>query len=218
MARCWKGTKPLSELLMPYGITRPQWVNRLKAQCPMIRLWSKGRSGSLGFNWRTSRVTSVMLYLLYMSPDTVAEWVRGAISPTIFYSQFNFDGNFTLLYLIYLPSDCNNFLYMLRQPSCRIRWDGFLSVDQRAKWNCHEIWIGMKLKTKVKWTLDPHCCWYVKMSWHGNTSVITGLCEGNPPVTGGFPSQRASDVELWCFLYWSIPRSCWSKLAICQWF
>ena len=24
---------------------------------------------------------------------------------------------------------------------------------------------------------------------------ITGLCEGNPPVTGGFPSQRASNVE-----------------------
>ena len=24
---------------------------------------------------------------------------------------------------------------------------------------------------------------------------VTGLCEGNPPVTGGFPSQRASDTE-----------------------
>ena len=24
---------------------------------------------------------------------------------------------------------------------------------------------------------------------------VTGLCEGNPPVTGGFPSQRVSDVE-----------------------
>ena len=24
---------------------------------------------------------------------------------------------------------------------------------------------------------------------------VTDLCEGNPPVTGGFPSQRASDVE-----------------------
>ena len=25
---------------------------------------------------------------------------------------------------------------------------------------------------------------------------VTGLCEGNPPVTGGFPSQRASDAEI----------------------
>ena len=24
---------------------------------------------------------------------------------------------------------------------------------------------------------------------------VTGLCEGNPPVTGGFPSQRASNTE-----------------------
>ena len=24
---------------------------------------------------------------------------------------------------------------------------------------------------------------------------VTGLCEGDPPVTGGFPSQRASNVE-----------------------
>ena len=28
-------------------------------------------------------------------------------------------------------------------------------------------------------------------SWHGNTLHITGPCEGNPPVTGGFPSKRA---------------------------
>ena len=30
---------------------------------------------------------------------------------------------------------------------------------------------------------------------------ITGLCEGHPPVTGGFPSQRASNAEnvsTWC--------------------
>ena len=24
---------------------------------------------------------------------------------------------------------------------------------------------------------------------------VTGLCEGNPPVTGGFPSQKASSTE-----------------------
>ena len=33
-----------------------------------------------------------------------------------------------------------------------------------------------------------------------NTSMIrvTGLCEWNSPVTGEFPSQRASDAEHWC--------------------
>ena len=29
----------------------------------------------------------------------------------------------------------------------------------------------------------------------------TGLCEGNPPVTGGFPSQRANDAEFF-FMRW----------------
>ena len=28
---------------------------------------------------------------------------------------------------------------------------------------------------------------------------VTGLCEGNPPVTGGFPAQRASYTEMFSF-------------------
>ena len=32
-------------------------------------------------------------------------------------------------------------------------------------------------------------------------SALLVLCEGNPPVNGGFPSQKASDAELWCFLW-----------------
>ena len=32
------------------------------------------------------------------------------------------------------------------------------------------------------------------------------LCAGNPPFTGGeFPRTKASDAELWCFL-WSAPE------------
>ena len=33
-----------------------------------------------------------------------------------------------------------------------------------------------------------------------STPRVTGLCEGNPPVTGGFPSQSASiagNVSIW---------------------
>ena len=29
----------------------------------------------------------------------------------------------------------------------------------------------------------------------GQNSVLLTLCEGNPPMTGGFPSQRASNIE-----------------------
>ena len=31
-------------------------------------------------------------------------------------------------------------------------------------------------------------------------SALLALCEGNPLVASGFPSQRASKAELWCFL------------------
>ena len=31
------------------------------------------------------------------------------------------------------------------------------------------------------------------------SSPVTGLCDRNPPVTGGFPSQRASNAEMFPF-------------------
>ena len=34
----------------------------------------------------------------------------------------------------------------------------------------------------------------------GTLSNLLALCEGNPPMTGGFPSQGASNTQLWCFL------------------
>ena len=33
-------------------------------------------------------------------------------------------------------------------------------------------------------------------------STLLALCEGNPPVPDRFPSQKASDVERWCFCWW----------------
>ena len=34
---------------------------------------------------------------------------------------------------------------------------------------------------------------------------VTDFCEGNPVVTGGFPLTKASEAELWCFI-WSAPE------------
>ena len=45
----------------------------------------------------------------------------------------------------------------------------------------------------------------IKMSANGNISMFLALCEGNPLVTSGFPSQKASNMELWCFR-WSAPE------------
>ena len=44
------------------------------------------------------------------------------------------------------------------------------------------------------------------------------FCEGNPPVAGGFPSQRVSNMDLWCFfgvginkLFKKQPGNQWSE-------
>ena len=46
---------------------------------------------------------------------------------------------------------------------------------------------------------QPHDCLLNLLFRRGSKKTsklrVTGLCEGNPPVTGGFPSQRASDTE-----------------------
>ena len=38
-------------------------------------------------------------------------------------------------------------------------------------------------------------------SANGNASALLALYEENPPVTSGFPSQRASDARFDVFLY-----------------
>ena len=40
--------------------------------------------------------------------------------------------------------------------------------------------------------------WVIMVTWHA--LALSGLWEGNPPVTGGFRSQRAINADLWCFL------------------
>ena len=42
--------------------------------------------------------------------------------------------------------------------------------------------------------------WAVKWWCHDMEMICTllAICEGNPPITGRFTSQRATNVELWC--------------------
>ena len=57
------------------------------------------------------------------------------------------------------------------------------------------------------------CLWWW---WHGmeRLSTLLALCEGNPPVTGGFPSQRASNADLWGFLCCYSTGLLWSRPAL----
>ena len=61
----------------------------------------------------------------------------------------------------------------------------FFSTIQSSNKCCpqHKPWINLGE--------NRHPCW----------QELLALCEGNPPVTGGFPSQRASNAEHWSFLY-----------------
>ena len=55
------------------------------------------------------------------------------------------------------------------------------------------------------WTSDNFSCYHDMAT----LSSLLGLCEGNPPIAGGFPSQSASKIELWflCVFAWT---SCWT--------
>ena len=48
-------------------------------------------------------------------------------------------------------------------------------------------------------------------------STLLALCEGNPPLTGGFPSQRVSNVGLWC-IFVAILNKLLNKVLRSWWF
>ena len=52
--------------------------------------------------------------------------------------------------------------------------------------------------------------WWLDME---TLSALLALCEGNPPFTGGFPSQRASNVELW-FSFLHTWTDCWTNSGV----
>ena len=72
-----------------------------------------------------------------------------------------------------------------------------LTVNSMAWW-CYAIEMIAKLL--------PLC--------EGHSGLV--FCEGNPPVTSGFPSQSASNMELWCFFVDS-PNRLLEKDSKLQW-
>ena len=48
-------------------------------------------------------------------------------------------------------------------------------------------------------------------------SALLALCEGNPLVINGFPSQRVSNVEFWCFFDFGFDSRL-KKMSRCRWF
>ena len=78
-------------------------------------------------------------------------------------------------------------------------------------WNSKYLFIfSLKDSCKYKKKIDYWYLPYVIICHNGNAFhydvmadalfALLTLWEGDPPVTGGFPSQRASNVKPWCFL------------------
>ena len=65
------------------------------------------------------------------------------------------------------------------------------------------------------WPPDVICVQHRKQtmmtSSNGNISPSLALCEGNPPVTGGFLLTKSSNAELWCFLWSASELTNWAN-------
>ena len=68
------------------------------------------------------------------------------------------------------------------------------------------LWFGHNMLTLVNllsFRIRISTCSFARIPWWRHPmetySALLHLCEGNPPVTGGFPLTKANDAELWCF-------------------
>ena len=74
---------------------------------------------------------------------------------------------------------------------CRIT---FCTANDLKCDNSNKYW-----NRSLHWLFALNCLFSHRLQ-KTSTPRVTGLCEGNPPVTGGFPSQRASiagNVSIW---------------------
>ena len=85
-------------------------------------------------------------------------------------------------------------IHMLREAWVHFCFDPFCFVPNTLQWlQCrHNRHDGV-------WNLQPYDCLFNhfirRRSQKTSKLRVTGLCEGNSPVTGEFPAQRASNAE-----------------------
>ena len=89
----------------------------------------------------------------------------------------------------------------------------YLYVDT-AKRMVFRIEIGMYMQTTELKQNAHHCSW--RRHQMETCSALLALCEGNPPVTGGFPSQRPVTRSLDAFFDVRLNKGL-SKQSRCRW-
>ena len=111
-------------------------------------------------------------------------------------------------------------------PYCVVEFYLHLPLLAGCPWRCHAQWDSRC----IPWT-SSHVAynWRVvrthvnsishNITWWRHDTIETlsaalPLCEGNPPVTGGFPSQRTSAKELGVLLFVSFIKLWWASSRV----
>ena len=85
-------------------------------------------------------------------------------------------------------------------------WNGSHANIVRTSW--HAPWREIIRSVILDMNITCNVCMVMMLSWHGMLPSLLALCEGNPPVTGGFPSQRGQ----WCGALMFSVMLAWKKL------
>ena len=91
-----------------------------------------------------------------------------------------------------------NFLYRVKDQVCAV-YTLHLVIKKKDPITMTSLWARWRLKSPAfRLFVQPFVQTQIKEI---SKLRFTGLCEGNPLVTGGFPSQRTSNAEnisIWC--------------------
>ena len=68
-----------------------------------------------------------------------------------------------------------------------------------------ELYVVVKANDAVIWMIGLYLNIIITSS-NENIFQLLSLCDGKPPVTGGFPAQKDSDMDLWCYFVVSLNK------------
>ena len=110
-----------------------------------------------------------------------------------------------ILYVVHFPlrlTECSLFHKIGPEFGCAFLCCGY----QMGYWWGNLSWAVYVKSANIlsqQTTVNQDLLCAMMTSWNGNLFRITGPFLGDPPATAEFTSQRANNVEPWCFL-WSL--------------
>ena len=190
LSQCWP------KCMSPYGITRPQWVNRsgLEFIFSFVTLNHNMMSyesacwnlGMYGFKTWISFETTLKI--------TVSLSLRDFFHA---FSIFDADRCFAFLGLFSVYSRARSQWMFLPLEWCHNEWGG---ISNHQRFDCL---LNCLIRCKSKKTSKLR---------------VTGFCVGNSPVTGEFPAQRDSNLEnvsiIWCHHDLQITFFIWHEKSV----